>query len=113
MFNEVIQEVHTATITYAARDSEFDGHQIHAGEYLALFDGGLLGSSDKLETVLDIMSEKVAEYDPQIISVYYGEDTKLEDAEATTAYIGEKFPEVETMTVDGGQPVYYYMISIE
>ena len=113
MFNEVIQDVHTATITYAARDSEFDGHQIHAGEYLALFDGGLLSSNMSLEALLDTIGEKFTEYDPAIISVYYGEDTKEEDAEATAAHIGGKFPEAEIMTVNGGQPVYYYMISIE
>ena len=113
MFNEVIQDVHTATITYAARDSEFDGHQIHAGEYLALFDGGLLSSNLSLTALLDTIGEKFTEYDPAIISVYYGEDTKEDDAEATAAHVGAKFPEAEVMTVNGGQPVYYYMISIE
>ena len=113
MFNEVIQDVHTATITYAARDSEFDGHEIHAGEYLGLFDGGLLSSNLSLEGLLDKVGEKFSEYDPAIISVYYGEDTKEEDAEATAAIIGAKFPEAEVMVVNGGQPVYYYMISIE
>ena len=109
----MIEDVHTATITYAARDSEFDGHEIHAGEYLGLFDGGLLSSNLSLEGLLDSVGEKFAEYEPSIISVYYGEDTKEEDAEATAAIIGAKFPEAEVMTVNGGQPVYYYMISIE
>ena len=113
LFKEVIEDVHTATITYAARDSEFDGHEIHAGEYLGLFDGGLLSSNLSLEGLLESVGEKFAEYEPSIISVYYGEDTKEEDAEATAAIIGAKFPEAEVMTVNGGQPVYYYMISIE
>ena len=113
MFKEVIETVHTATITYAARDSEFDGHQIHAGEYLGLFDGGLLSSNLTLEGLLDSVGEKFSEYDPAIISVYYGEDMNEEAAEAVAAQIGEKFPEAEIMTVNGGQPVYYYMISIE
>ena len=113
MFNEVIQDVHSALITYAARDSNFGGYDIHAGQYLALFDGGLLGSSDTLESMLDTLNEKIKEYDPALISVYYGEDTKEEDAESTAAYVGKNFPEAEVMTVNGGQPVYYYMISIE
>ena len=113
MFKEVIETVHTATITYAARDSEFDGHQIHAGEYLGLFDGGLLSSNLTLEGLLDSVGEKFSEYDPAIISVYYGEDMNEEAAEAVAAIIGAKFPEAEIMTVNGGQPVYYYMISIE
>ena len=113
MFNEVIQNVHSAQITFAARDSDFNGTQILAGQYLALFDGGLLGSDDNLEKILDLLHDKVAEYDPEIITVYYGEDTKEDDAEQTTAYLAEKFPDAETQTVNGGQPVYYYMISIE
>jgi len=113
LFKEVIETVHTATITYAARDSEFDGHQIHAGEYLGLFDGGLLSSNLSLEGLLDSVGEKFSEYDPAIISVYYGEDMNEEAAEAVAAQIGAKFPEAEIMTVNGGQPVYYYMISIE
>ena len=113
MFKEVIETVHTATITYAARDSEFDGHQIHAGEYLGLFDGGLLSSNLSLDGLLDSVGEKFSEYDPAIISVYYGEDMNEEAAEAVAAHIGAKFPEAEIMTVNGGQPVYYYMISIE
>ena len=113
LFKEVIEDVHTATITYAARDSEFDGHEIHAGEYLGLFDGGLLSSNLTLEGLLDSVGEKFSEYDPAIISVYYGEDMNEEAAEAVAAQIGEKFPEAEIMTVNGGQPVYYYMISIE
>ncbi len=113
MFNEVIQDVHSAQITFAARDSDFNGHQILAGQYLALFDGGLLGSDDDLEKILDLLHEKVAEYDPEIITVYYGEDTQEADAEHTTAYLAKKFPDAETQTVNGGQPVYYYMISIE
>ncbi len=113
MFKEVIETVHTATITYAARDSEFDGHQIHAGEYLGLFDGGLLSSNLSLDGLLDSVGEKFTEYDPAIISVYYGEDMNEEAAEAVAAHIGAKFPEAEVMTVNGGQPVYYYMISIE
>ncbi len=113
MFKEVIETVHTATITYAARDSEFDGHRIHAGEYLGLFDGGLLSSNLTLEGLLESVGEKFSEYDPAIISVYYGEDMNEEAAEAVAAQIGEKFPEAEVMTVNGGQPVYYYMISIE
>ncbi|MBQ3256748.1 MAG: DAK2 domain-containing protein [Oscillospiraceae bacterium] len=113
LFKEVIETVHTATITYAARDSEFDGHQIHAGEYLGLFDGGLLSSNLSLEGLLDSVGEKFSEYAPAIISVYYGEDMNEEAAEAVAAQIGAKFPEAEVMTVNGGQPVYYYMISIE
>lgn len=113
VFRESITAVHTAQITYAARDSEFDGHHILAGQYLTLLDGALVGSYDSFPSLLDDLDEKIASLDPSLISVYYGEDTGEEDAEKTAAVIGEAFPDAEVMTVNGGQPVYYYMISIE
>ncbi len=113
MFNEVIQDVHTLQITYAARDSEFNGQQILEGQYLALFDGGLLDSNHELTTLLNTAGDKFKEYDPSIITVYYGEDSTEEEAEGVAAQLTEAFPEAEVMVVAGGQPVYYYMISIE
>ena len=71
---EAIAGVHTALVTYAARDSDFDGHEIHAGEYLALLDGALVGSYTNIETLLDELSWSVDELSPAVISVYYGED---------------------------------------
>ena len=113
LFNETIEDVHTAQITYAARDSDFGGHTITAGQYLALFDNDLLGSNNSLNELLDKMNEKIGEFDPSIISVYYGEDIQEEEAQKTAEYIGQAFPEAELMVVNGGQPVYYYMISVE
>lgn len=113
VFTESIETVHTAQITYAARDSEFDGHHILAGQYLALLDGALVGSSDDFPALLTALCEKIETLDPALISVYYGEDIRTEDAEGTSNAIAEKFPDAEVMTINGGQPVYYYMISIE
>ena len=110
---EAISGVHTALVTYAARDSDFDGHKIHAGEYLALLDGALVGSYTNIETLLDELSWSIDELSPAVISVYYGEDVSAEDAEAVAAKLGACFPDAEITTVNGGQPVYYYMISIE
>ena len=100
-------------MTYAARDSEFDGHHILAGQYLALLDGALVGSFDAFPALLEALNKKIAALDPSLISVYYGEDIQEADAEETAGIIGAAFPDAEVMTVNGGQPVYYYMISIE
>ena len=108
-----ISEVHTALVTYAARDSDFDGHIIHAGEYLALMDGALLGSYTNLDTLLDELSWSINDFAPEILSVYYGEDVVEDDAQGTAKKLGSCFPDAEISVVNGGQPVYYYMISVE
>ncbi len=113
VFNESIGTVHTAQVTYAARDSEFDGYHILAGQYLGLLDGALVGSFDSLPHLLDALNDKIEALDPSLISVYYGEDIQASDAQTTSGIIEARFPDAEVMTINGGQPVYYYMISIE
>ncbi len=110
---ESLSDVHTAQVTYAARDSDFDGYAIHAGEYLALLDGKLIGSFTEMPAMLDKMSEAFDELEPEIITVYYGEDVSGEEAETTAKALEKAFPDAEVTVVNGGQPVYYYMISIE
>ncbi len=112
-FNEVIDGVHTALVTYAARDSEFDGHSIKAGEYLALMDGALLGSFDTMLATMETLNAALEQFDPEFISVYYGEDVNEEGGEKTMAYLTKAFPDAEVSLINGGQPVYYYMISVE
>ena len=111
--NESLGDVHTAQVTYAARDSDFDGYAIHAGEYLALLDGKLIGSFTEMPSMLGKKSEAFGDLDPEIITVYYGEDVTQDDAETTAAALEEAFPDAEVTVVNGGQPVYYYMISVE
>ena len=110
---ESLESVHTAQVTYAARDSDFDGYAIHAGEYLALLDGKLIGSFTEMPSMLDKMSKAFEELEPEIITVYYGEDVSEEDAETTAKALEKAFPDAEVTVVNGGQPVYYYMISVE
>ena len=110
---EAAANVHTAMVTYAARDSDFDGHDIHAGEYLALLDGALLGSYEQEDTMLEKLREAIEQYDPAFLTVYYGEGVTKEEAEKAAEAIAEVFPNAELSVVDGGQPVYYYMISAE
>ncbi len=110
---EVIGGVHTAMVTYAARDSDFDGHSIRAGEYLALLDGALIGSYTELEKLFEELSQAFGKLEPEFISLYYGQDVEAEAAEAAAQSIALSFPEAEMSVVHGGQPVYYYMISVE
>ena len=110
---EAMERVHTAMVTYAARDSEFDGHTIHAGEYLALLDGALIGSYTGIPTLFKELSWAVDEMSPEFITIYYGADVSEEDAQAAAGTISGCFPDAEVSVVNGGQPVYYYMISVE
>ena len=110
---EAIRNVHTAMVTYAARDSDFDGHTIHAGEYLALLDGALLGSYTNIPTLFKELSWALNDFSPEFISVYYGEDVQEEDANSASEILSGNFPDSEVNVYNGGQPVYYYMISVE
>lgn len=111
--NEAMDRVHTALITYAARDSEFDGHDIKSGEYLGLLDGALVGSFSNLDDLIGKLSAAFKELSPEFISVYYGEDVEQSSASETSDKFSLSFPEAEVSLVNGGQPVYYYMISVE
>ena len=110
---DAISRVHTAMVTYAARDSEFDGHSIKAGEYLALLDGALLNSYPGMDALIDALGAAFEELDPEFITIYYGSDVKADEAEHAGGLLSTHFPEAELSIVDGGQPVYYYMISVE
>ena len=112
-FREAIGTVHTAQVTYAARDSDFDGHPIKAGEYLALMDGALIGSFREEDSLLTVLADSFGEFAPSFINVYYGQDVAEEAAIGACSALGAAFPEAETTLINGGQPVYYYIISIE
>ena len=105
--------VHTAMVTYAARDSEFDGHKIHAGEYLALLDGALVGNYSSIRTLFKELTWAFDELEPEFINVYYGENVDENEANEAGSTLSDCFPEASVSVINGGQPVYYYMISVE
>lgn len=107
------QDVHTAMVTYAARDSDFDGHSIHSGEYLALLDGALIGSYTSIPTLFRELSWALNDLNPEMITMYYGENVDEAAASAASETISGCFPEADVSVVNGGQPVYYYIISVE
>jgi len=113
MMADAAATVHTASVTYAARDSEFDGHSITSGEYLALLDGSLVSNDSAIANVIAETADALEKHSPEIITVYYGEDVTEEDAENVGTAFGEKYPDADITVLYGGQPVYYYVISAE
>ncbi|MBR4308430.1 MAG: DAK2 domain-containing protein [Oscillospiraceae bacterium] len=105
--------VTTIQLTYAARNSDFDGHKIRAGEYLALYGGALFGSDKHAETLLKAIAKKLAKEQKEFITVFYGEDTNESDAEAAAEILRKYCTGAEVSVLNGGQPVYYYLISAE
>ena len=110
---EAMQGVLTMQITYAARDSDFDGHDIRAGEYLALYGGALFGSDTDINVLLRGLAEKTQEQGAEFVTIYYGADITAEQAEQTARLFAEICPDAEINLINGGQPVYYYLISAE
>ena len=111
--NEAIQRVTTAQITYAARDSDIDGFAIKAGEYLALKEHDLFGSDTDIAALLSKLAESAKEQDAEFITMFYGSDVSEEDAQKAQEIFSAACPEAEVSLIPGGQPVYYYIISIE
>ena len=110
---EAAAGVHTAQITYAARDSEFDGTTIRAGEYLSLLDGALAANDADLDAVLRATLEKISAVDPALVTVYYGADVNEDEAAPVGDLAQEIMADAEISVLCGGQPVYYYVISAE
>ena len=110
---ESLSTVTTAQITYAARDSDFDGFDIKAGDYLALQEGKLFGTDGDLNTLLHALAEDAAGREASFISLYFGEDVTEADAQKAGALFEELCPGAEVAVLAGGQPVYYYIISME
>ena len=110
---EAIGRVHTSEITYAARDSDFDGFAIKRGDYLALIEHQLFGTDRKLDKLLRRLAESDNQQNAEFINIFYGEDVSDKEAQKALALFTECCPNAEITLLSGGQPVYYYMISAE
>lgn len=113
LMTESLAGVTTMQITYAARNSDFEGRDIHEGEYLALYNGALLGNSPDLDALLSAMAEKTAEEGKEFINIFYGADTTPEQASHAAELFTKALPNAEVNVLSGGQPIYYYLISAE
>ena len=110
---EARHNVTTMQITYAARNSDFDGYAIHEGDYLALYGSALFGTSRDINSLLKSLAEKVASEEKELITIFYGEDIDEATAEKALKIFEKACPDSEISLIRGGQPVYYYLISAE
>ena len=110
---EAASAVTTAQVTYAARNSEFDGFAISEGDYLALENGKLFGTDRSIDPLLSKLAEDAKSRGAEFVTIFYGEDVTEEDARKAEAVFTDTCPDAEISVLSGGQPVYYYVISIE
>lgn len=110
---EAATHVRTGTVTYAVRDSEYNGVQIKQGDYIGLHNGAIEYSGSSIHDVTLEMMKAIITEDDELISVYYGADVTKEDAEALAAEMAEAYPDCDVECHMGGQPLYYYLISVE
>ena len=111
---KAFERISTGLVTFAARDSEFEGHQIKSGEILALDNGKLSFTEKDVNKAVLKLCKKFAKGDISYITLIYGADVTEENAEQTKQYIQSKLNDkIEVILVNGGQPVYYYIISAE
>ena len=111
--NASLSTVTTAQITYAARNSDFDGFDIKEGDYLALEEGKLFGTDSSLDVLLEKLAADAVERSAGFISLYFGEDVSEEEAQKAAQVFADRCPDAEVAVLSGGQPVYYYIISME
>lgn len=108
-----LDTVDTIQITYAARNSDFDGYTIHEGDYLAMYENALFGTSRDIRVLLRSLAEKLRDAGKEYITIYYGADITEKHAQKTADLFSEFCPSADVSLLNGGQPVYYYLISAE
>ncbi|MBQ3192658.1 MAG: DAK2 domain-containing protein [Oscillospiraceae bacterium] len=110
---EALGTVDTMQITYAARNSDFDGYDIHEGDYLALYGSQLFGTSQDIKVLLKSLAEKIRDDGKEYVTIYYGADVKEKHAQKAADLFADICPNADVNLLNGGQPVYYYLISAE
>ena len=110
---DALGTVDTMQITYAARNSDFAGYDIHEGDYLALYGSALFGTSQDIKVLLKSLAEKVRDEGKEYVTIYYGADVKEKPAQKAADIFADICPDADVNLLSGGQPVYYYLISAE
>lgn len=110
---EAMQTVSTGQLTYAVRDTSIDGKEIKKDDIMGLSDTGLAAVGQNINKTLLELIDSMMNEDAELITIYYGEDITEEDAEAVLAEVEEKYPDVDVELQMGGQPIYYYIVSVE
>ena len=111
--NYAIENVKTGEVTFSVRDTSVDGNSILKGDIMGITDSGISAVGPGIPDVTEQMLDKMMDEDASLITIYYGEDTTEEDAKQLEEKIAEKYPDVELELHFGGQPIYYYIISVE
>ena len=111
--NAELALVKTGQVTYAIRDTEIDGRQIHQGDYMEIGDTSILSAGTDKKAVTMEMIEQMIDEESSLVSIYYGEEAKEEEAMTVSGLITAKYPDLEVEVHAGGQPIYYYIISVE
>ena len=110
---EEIRNVKTGQVTYAVRDTMIDDKEIKQGDYMGIGDAGILSVGQDMKKVTEDMVASMVDEDAELISIYYGSDVEEADAEQLSAEISEAYPDCDVELQFGGQPIYYYVISVE
>jgi len=108
-----LESVKTGQITYAVRDSKFEDKEIKEGNILGMIDGKISIVGDDIQTTCNELLELMVDEDSSVITIFYGADTDMEEAQKLAEYAEEKFPDCDIELHNGGQPLYYYLISVE
>lgn len=111
--NTEISLVKTGQLTYAVRDTEIDDKQIHQGDYMGVGDKSILAVGTDKKAVMMEMIEEMMDEESALVSIYFGEEATQKEAAMFADLITAKYPEVEVEVNEGGQPIYYYIISVE
>lgn len=110
---EELENVKTGQVTYAVRDTKIDDKEIHEGDIMGIGDAGILAVGKSIEATTKAMMAELVDEDSEIIGIYYGEDVKEEDAQKLGDELAALYPNAEVEVHNGGQPIYYYVISVE
>lgn len=110
---KAIEQVKTGQVTYAVRDSNFDNQQIQEGDFMGLSNGTIMAVGKDIETVTQDLLKHMVDEDGEIITLLYGKDATEETTNQILAFLEDNYPDIEVELLDGGQPLYYYIISVE
>lgn len=110
---EAIEQVKSGQVTYAVRDTKIDDKEIHEGDIMGIGDEGIIAVGTQIEETTRQMLDQLVDEDSELISLYYGEEVKEEEAQRFVAEIEEKYPDVDVDAHYGGQPIYYYVLAVE
>ena len=103
----------TGQVTYAVRDTKIDDKEIHEGDIMGIGDAGILAVGQSVEATTKEMLAELVDEDTELISLYFGQDVLEEDAERFAGEVEGLYPDIDVDVHSGGQPIYYYVLSVE